>query len=89
VTPYRDWAVQIWTNVVHLGRAETECSLNVLQPQARDGPPYEALVEYATKPEYDGIHMCLAAWTDEMLGPPKNAFLAAAREQGYSVEAGT
>jgi len=45
------------------------------------------LVEYATK--FPGIYMAIGAWTDEMLGPPKNAFLAAARECGFSVDTGT
>lgn len=49
--------------------------------------PAWKLVDYVTA--YAGIHVCIAAWTDEMLGPPKSAFLAAAREQGFSVEAGT
>lgn len=48
--------------------------------------PAWMLIEYATT--YPGIFMCASAWTDEMLGPPKNSFLAAAREQGFSVEAG-
>jgi hypothetical protein len=49
--------------------------------------PAWRLVEYAT--EFPGIFMAIGAWTDEMLGPPKNAFLAAARESGFSVDAGT
>src|SRR3954471_13467352 len=49
--------------------------------------PAWKLVDYCTA--YAGIHTAIAAWTDEMLGPPKTAFLAAAREQGFSVEAGT
>lgn len=48
--------------------------------------PAWRLVEYAT--DYPGIHMAICAWTDEMLGPPKNVFLAAAREAGFSIEAG-
>lgn len=48
--------------------------------------PAWMLVEYATA--YPGIFMAICAWTDEMLGPPKNAFLAAAREVGFSVDAG-
>jgi hypothetical protein len=48
--------------------------------------PAWMLVEYAT--DFPGIHMCIGAWTDEMLGPPKTAFLAAARDVGFSVEAG-
>jgi len=39
---------------------------------------------YAT--EYPGIHMCLAAWTDDMLGPPKAAFRDASHEQGLALE---
>lgn len=49
--------------------------------------PAWKLVDYCTA--YPGIHTAIAAWTDEMLGPPKTAFLAAAREQGFAVEAGT
>ncbi len=48
--------------------------------------PAWMLVEYATS--LNGIFMAVCAWTDEMLGPPKTAFLAAAREQGFSVDAG-
>src|SRR5437867_143496 len=48
--------------------------------------PAWMVVEYATS--FAGIHICLAAWTDEMLGPPKTTFLAAARDQGFSVDAG-
>jgi hypothetical protein len=48
--------------------------------------PAWKMVDYATA--YPGIFMAIGAWTDEMLGPPKNAFLAAAREQGFSVEDG-
>lgn len=48
--------------------------------------PAWMLVEYAT--QYPGIFMAIVAWTDEMLGPPKTAFLAAAREAGFSVDAG-
>src|SRR5438105_13906780 len=36
--------------------------------------PAWMVVEYATS--FAGIHICLAAWTDEMLGPPKTTFLA-------------
>ena len=49
------------------------------------GPAW-MLVEYATG--YPGIFMGIGAWTDEMLGPPKTAFLAAARDAGFSVDAG-
>jgi len=49
--------------------------------------PAWKLVDYCTS--FDGIHTSICAWTDEMLGPPKTAFLAAAREQGFSVEDGT
>jgi hypothetical protein len=49
------------------------------------GPAW-MLVEYAT--DHPGIFMAIGAWTDEMLGPPKTAFLAAAREAGFSVDAG-
>lgn len=49
--------------------------------------PAWKLVDYCTA--YPGIHTAIGAWTDEMLGPPKNAFLAAAREQGFSIEEGT
>lgn len=48
--------------------------------------PAWKLLDYVT--HYAGIHTCIGAWTDEMLGPPKNAFLAAAREQGFAVEYG-
>jgi hypothetical protein len=49
--------------------------------------PAWKLVDYATT--YPGIHMAITSWTDEMLGPPKTAFLGAAREQGFSIEDGT
>lgn len=49
------------------------------------GPAW-MLVEYATG--YPGIFMAICGWTDEMLGPPKTAFLAAARDAGFSVDAG-
>ncbi len=48
------------------------------------GPAW-MLVEYATL--YPGIFMAIGAWTDEMLGPPKTAFLGAARDAGFSVDA--
>ena len=48
--------------------------------------PAWMLVEYATS--FPGIFMAIVAWTDEMLGPPKTTFLAAAREVGFSVDAG-
>lgn len=47
------------------------------------GPAW-MLVEYAT--QYPGIFMAIGAWTDEMLGPPKTAFLSAALEAGFSVD---
>lgn len=49
--------------------------------------PAWKLVDYVTR--YPGIHTAICSWTDEMLGPPKTAFLAAAREHGFSVEDGT
>lgn len=49
--------------------------------------PAWKLVDYVTA--YPGIHTAICAWTDEMLGPPKSAFLEAAREQGFSIDAGT
>lgn len=49
--------------------------------------PAWKLIEYCTA--FPGIFTCIGAWTDEILGPPKTAFLAAAREQGFSVEDGT
>ncbi len=48
--------------------------------------PAWMLVEYATG--FPGIFMAICAWTDEMLGPPKTTFLQAAREAGFSVDAG-
>ena len=50
------------------------------------GPAW-MLVEYATT--FPGIFMAICAWTDEMLGPPKTSFLAAARDVGFSVDAET
>lgn len=49
--------------------------------------PAWKLLDYCTA--YPGIHTAICAWTDEMLGPPKTAFLAAARDQGFSIEDGT
>jgi hypothetical protein len=49
--------------------------------------PAWKMVEYATT--YPAIFMAIGAWTDEMLGPPKTAFLEAARAQGFSPEEGT
>jgi len=49
--------------------------------------PAWKLMDYVTA--YPGIYTAIGAWTDEMLGPPKTAFLAAAREQGFSVDEGS
>src|SRR5690349_17360819 len=48
--------------------------------------PAWKMTEYATR--YPGISMAIWAWTDDMLGPPKSAFLAEAAKEGFTEGAG-